>query len=440
MPAERERPPEASPAPTALDQPADGSGWPRRPGSVAEQPAEPVRRKSGRRWFWIFAALLATVAAYFELRPGAKPVSSRPAIPPAAISAEQARAGEMNVYIVALGTVTPVYTVTVFTQVTGRLIGVYYRQGQMVRQGDPLVDIDPRPYQAQVAQAQGTLEHDRSLLAQARTDLERYRAALAGHAIAAQTVDDQAQLVAQYAANVKSDEGTVAYNETQLSYCHIVSPITGRVGLRLVDPGNVVFAGNSATLLVITQMQPITVVFSVSEDDLPAIQTQLRGGHTLRVDAFDRSYTNLLAAGSLGSLNNEIDTTTGTVKFRANFTNANLALFPNQFVNARLLLRTLHKVTLVPSAAVQYNGTSAFVYIVEPNHTVTVQPVTVLNSNERDTAITGVNPGVTVATSGFDRLENGVTVLLRNAAPPHRKTPGPGSRAIGKTFPGKGGK
>jgi multidrug efflux system membrane fusion protein len=381
-------------------------------------------------------AALAAWALYSEFRPKGGP--AHPAVvPPAAITVGRSRSGDMNVYIQALGTVTPVYTISVFSQVTGRLLYVQYQQGQMVRQGDPLVDIDPRPYQAQLTQAEGTLQHDYGLLRQASIDLARYRAAFARNAIARQTLEDQEQLEKQYEGTVKADEGAVEFARTQLSYCHIVSPITGRVGLRLVDPGNTVFAGTGSTLVVITQMQPITVVFTVPEDSLPAVESELRKGHTMRVDAFDRSNQDLLATGTLSSLNNEIDTTTGTVKFRADFSNANLALFPNQFVNARLLLKTLHQVTLVPSAALQYNGTDAFVYVVLPDCTVKVQPVKTISSNEHDTAVTGVKPEVDLATSGFDRLENGVHVTFHAPMPenrPARSGPPPGSR----TRPGKG--
>ena len=340
----------------------------------------------------------------------------------------------MNIYIQSLGTVTPVYTVSVFSQVTGRLLHVYYRQGQMVKPGDPLVDIDPEPFQAQLKQAEGTLQHDYGLLRQASIDLARYQAANSRNAIARQTLEDQEQLVKQYEGTVKADQGAVDFIRTQLSYCHIVSPITGRISLRLVDPGNVVFAGTGSTLAVITQMQPITVVFTVAEDNLPKVETELRAGHTMRVDTFDRSNQALLATGTLSALNNEIDTTTGTVKFRADFANANLALFPNQFVNTRLLLKTLRGATLVPSAAVQYNGTNAFVYVVQGSRTVKVQPVTVISSNEHVTAVTGVKQGVDLATSGFDRLENGVLVAVHApTAPAAKKAPRAPSRKSGRT-------
>jgi multidrug efflux system membrane fusion protein len=203
----------------------------------------------------------------------------------------------------------------------------------------------------------------------------------------------------------------------QLEYCHIYAPIAGTVGLRLVDPGNTVFAGSSSTLVVIAQLQPITVVFNVSEDDLPSVQAQLKGGRTLTVDAFDRANAKQIDSGKLTSLDNQIDTTTGTVKFRATFPNKTFSLYPNQFVNARLLLKTLRKVVLAPTAAVQHNGTDAFVYVVQQNNTVSVQQITTLTSNETVTAVQGVNAGTTLATSGFDRLENGTLVTVRGPTP-----------------------
>jgi multidrug efflux system membrane fusion protein len=332
----------------------------------------------------------------------------------AAVTAGQSRMGDANVYVTALGTVTPIYTVTVYSQITGRVMAVHYKEGQLVRKGQRLVEIDPRPYQAMLTQAQGTLERDKGVLAQAKMDLDRYRAAWARNAIPKQQLDDQEQAVVQYEGTVKADQGTVAYDKVQLEYCHIVSPINGRVGLRLVDPGNTVFSGSSSVLVVITQLQPITVVFNVSEDSLPQVQEQLSAGHKLDVDAFDRANEKKIEPGKLSSLDNQIDTTTGTVKFRGEFPNKKLALFPNQFVNARLLVNILHGATLVPSAAVQHNGTAAFVYVINANNTVSVQPVVTLTGDERETAVQGLNPNVKVATSGFDRLEDGATVSVRN--------------------------
>jgi multidrug efflux system membrane fusion protein len=387
------------------------------------------RRPRRRGWFWFFLAAVAILAflVFRSCGRGDQTAKKSAGPPPAAITVGQSKAGDMDMYIEALGTVTPINTVTIYSQITGRVMSVHYREGKMVNEGDALIDIDPRPYQAQLTQAEGTLAHDRGLLAEARIDLQRYQAAFAKNAIAGQQVEDQAQLVVQYEGSVKADEGMVDYDQTQLSYCHIAAPITGRVGLRLVDPGNTVFAGSGSTLVVITQLQPITVVFNVSEDDLPQVQAQLAGGRSLRVAAFDRAGVKQLAAGTLTSLDNEVDTATGTVRFRAEFPNRNTVLFPNQFVNARLLLKTLRRATLVPSAAVQHNGTDAFVYLVKPDGTVEVQAVTPLNSNDDETAVSGLNPGVEVATSGFDRLENGVKVLIRGQGARAQSAPGKGS-------------
>ena len=372
-----------------------------------------------RRWPWVVAALLALLAiiVFYRLHNGASTAAKNGAVAKqpasAAITVGQSKTGNINIYVDALGTVTPVYTVSLYSQITGQVTVVHYTEGQMVKKGDPLIDIDPRPYESTLTQAQGTLEHDQGLLAEAVMDLNRYKAAVDRNAIARQQYEDQQQVVVQDQGTVKADEGTVAYDKVQLSYCHIVSPITGRVGLRLVDPGNTVFAGSGSKLVVITQLQPITVVFNVSEDDLPQVQAQLKGGRTLEVDAYDRAFDKKIEAGKLTSLDNEVDTTTGTVKFRAEFSNQTLSLYPNQFVNAQLLVKTLRNVTLVPSAAVQQNGTNAFVYIVNSNDTVTVQQIKVLATSNEETAVQGVNAGVDVATSGFDRLENGVTVTVR---------------------------
>lgn len=391
--------------------------------------AVPPHSNAGWRGFWvrvrsdrrlaaaaIGVALLLIVLIVLLVRAisSRKPAAQAPS---AAITAAKSRTGSINIYVDALGTVTPTYTVTVYSQITGTVTAVHYQEGQTVRKGDPLIDIDPRPYEATLTQAEGTLERDRGILAQARIDLTIYKAAYARNGIGRQQLLDQEQVVVQDEGTVKADEGTVAYDRVQLAYCHIVAPLSGRVGLRLVDPGNVVFAGSSSTLLVITQLQPITVVFPVSEDDLSEVETQLRRGRVLEVTAFDRTDDHAIESGTLTSVDNLVDTTTGTVRFRAKFANADLALFPNQFVNARLLVDTLSNVTLVPTPAVQHNGSAAFVYVVRPDNTVAVQQVTTPASNEQDTAVQGLAAGVTVATSGFDRLETGVHVTIRPSPP-----------------------
>jgi multidrug efflux system membrane fusion protein len=393
----------------------------------ADEPP-PAGRPRHRWWLWlallVFVVLVGLVVYHFRRIAEKNAAAAKAGRPEAgaSITVARSRVGNINVYVDALGTVTPVGTITLFTQITGQVLDVHYREGQIVHKGDPLIDVDPRPYEALLRQSQGTLDRDKYILAQARMDLERYRTALERNAIARQQFEDQEKIVLQDEGTVKADEAAVAYNLVQLSYCHITAPITGRVGLRLVDPGNTIFAGTGATLVVITSLQPITVVFNVSEDDLDQVRAQLTGGRSMEVDAYDRTFGKKIGAGTLTSLDNQVDTTTGTVKFRAVFLNDNFELYPNQFVNARLLVKTLRGVTLVPSAAVQQNGTNAFVYVVKPNNTVEVQQVKVLTSDETETAVQGLKPGVEVATSGFDRLENGVTVKIRGLRTPQKST------------------
>ena len=412
---------------------------------------ETVVVRGSHTGMWVTLILVVCIAAalvYYFTRPSTPPGGAgggaagggRGQNGPAAITVGQSSTGDIAIYVDALGTVTPVSTVTLYSQISGVVTAVHYKEGQMVSKGDPLVDIDPRPYQATLTQAEGVLLRDQGIMDQAKMDLTRYQTAFSRNAIAKQQVDDQEKAVVQAEGSLRSDQGTVDYDKVQLSYCHIVSPISGRVGLRLVDPGNTVFSGSGSTLVVITQIQPITVVFNVSEDDLPQIQAQLKGRKALDVDAFDRANEHPLEAGKLTSLDNEIDTATGTVKFRANFANKDNVLFPNQFVNARLKVRTLSNATLVPSAAVQHNGTAAFVYIVEPNNTVKVQPITPITSNGTATAVEGVGVGVNLATSGFDRLEDGAPVQVRGGRPgagpagsQENSTMGPGTTGTTET-------
>ena len=398
--------------------------------------------KKSHKGLWItliLVLLLAAFLVYHFTRPSSPASSSaggaggRGQNGPAAITVGQSKTGNINVYVDALGTVTPIATVTLYSQITGRVMAVYYHEGQIVKKGQALVDIDPRPSQATLTQAEGSLEHDEGVLAQARIDLARYQAAYAKNAIAKQQLDDQEQAVVQDEGTVKADQGTVEYDKVQLSYCHIVSPINGRVGLRLVDPGNTVFSGSSSTLAVITQLQPMTVVFSPSEDSIPEIQTALKGNKALEVDAYDRADEKMLEAGKQTAYDNQIDTTTGTVKFRAEFANKDFSLFPNQFVNARLLVRTLVNATLIPTAAVQHNGTAAFVYLVKPGNTVAVQAIDVVTNDDTNTAVTGIGPGVSIATSGFDRLENGAKVLVKQ---PGKKGAQGASGSTGSGAPG----
>ncbi len=332
------------------------------------------------------------------------------------VTVATATKGSIGIYLEAIGTVTPIYTDSITAQVTGVITKVYYREGQMVHKGDPLIDIDDRPYQAQVEQAQGALDRDQNLLAEAQMDLKRYQDAWAKNAIPRQTLEDQEKLVLQDQGTVKNDQGTVQYDQVQVGFCHITSPINGRVGLRLVDPGNLVTANSTTTLLVVTQIQPITVIFTLPEDSLPQVLQQTHGGKTLEVEADDRT-NKLLAKGKLITIDNQIDTVTGTVKLRAQFDNSNGLLFPNQFVNTRLLVNTLENQTLIPSSAIQHNGSTDFVYLIQNNKSV-MRTVKSGISDNGNTAVTGINPGDVVANSSFQKLINGSQVSLSKVAIP----------------------
>jgi membrane fusion protein, multidrug efflux system len=322
-----------------------------------------------------------------------------------------AKKGDIGVYQEAIGTVTPVYTSSVTSQVTGTILSVHYREGQLVRKGAPLIEIDPRPFEAQLAQAQGTLEKDVRLLDQAKMDLERYRAAWARNAIAKQILDDQEKLVLQDEGTVKADQGQVQYDKVQLAYCHITAPFSGRTGLRLIDPGNIVQANGTNPLVVITQEQPITVIFTVAEDSLGQIQGEIRKGSHLPVDAYDRAMQNKIASGKLLTVDNQIDTTTGTVKLRALFDNKNGALFPNQFVNSRLLVQTLKDMTLIPTSTIQHNGQASFVYVIQ-NGTAQMRTVKPGAVDSGMTTVEGVQPGEIVANSSFEKLQPNAKVEL----------------------------
>ena len=334
--------------------------------------------------------------------------------------------GDIGVYLTAIGTVTPVYTASIVSQVTGQVVAVHYREGQLVKKGDPLVEIDPRPYEATLMQAEGTLERDTHLLEQAQMDLARYQAALARNAIAKQQVDDQQKLVLQDQGTVKLDQGTVDYDRVQVGFCHIVSPITGRIGLRLVDPGNVVTSSGGTALAVITQLQPITVVFTISEDSLQQVMAQLHKKQSLEVQALDRAQMKMIAKGKLLTTDNLIDTTTGTIKLRAVYDNKGNSLFPNQFVNTRLLVDTLHDVTLVDSSAIQHNGTQAFVWVIA-NGVAQIRNVTTGTTDNNQTQVTGLNPGEVVADSSFEKLQNGSKVNVVQQLTPGQAAPGQGA-------------
>jgi multidrug efflux system membrane fusion protein len=333
--------------------------------------------------------------------------------------------GNIRVIVNALGTVTPLATVTVQTQISGQLTDVGFTEGQLVNKGAFLAQIDARPYEIAKAQAEGQLAHDQGLLAQARADLKRYQGLVAQNSIALQQADDQAFLVQQYEGTVKLDQAQVDTQALNIAYCHIVSPVTGRIGLRLVDPGNYVQTSSSSSIAVVTQLQPITVIFSVPEDDLPDIMPQYNASTALQVTAFDRANVRQLAIGKVSAVDSQIDTTTGTVKIRSQFDNTDGALFPNQFVNAQLLVGTLTNVVTVPTAAIQRgspNGQQgSYVYVVKSDNSVTVKPIGIGPTDGSMTAVnTGLAAGDQVVIDGADRLREGlhVNVSTLDGKPP----------------------
>jgi multidrug efflux system membrane fusion protein len=343
--------------------------------------------------------------------------------PSVTATAVKAKKGNIGDYLNAIGTVTPFYTSNITAQANGVVTAVHYREGQFVQKGEALIDIDPRAYEATLLQAQGTLDRDTNILAQAQMDLERYRTAWAGNAINKQLLDDQEKIVLQDQGTVKNDQGTVNYDQVQLSYCHITAPISGRVGLRLIDPGNVVQASGTTILVVITQVQPTTVIFTLAEDSMAKVQARMKKMHTLPVEAWDRDQKTKIASGKLLTIDNQIDTTTGTVKARAQFDNKDGALFPNQFVNTRLLVNMLNGVVLVPDGAVQHNGQDAFVFVIA-NGTANVRNIKAGVSDGGMTAVQGVNPGELVATSSFEKLQAGSKVVLARQAAAANPTEG----------------
>ncbi len=343
---------------------------------------------------------------------------------PVTATTATAQKGNIGVYLDEIGTVTPIYTDSITSEVTGLVSQVHYKEGQLVHKGDPLIEIDARPFDAQLLQAEGTLERDTYVLEQATMDLQRYRDAWAKNGIPKQTLDDQEKIVLQDQGTVKLDNGTVQYDKVQVAFCHITAPISGRVGLRLVDPGNVVPSNGTNPLVVITEVQPITVVFTIAEDDLSQVQAQTRHGQKLSVQAFDRSQQTKIATGKLLTFDNQIDTTTGTLKMRAIFDNKDDALFPNQFVNIKLLVKTLDGVTLIPTSAIQHNGQTAFVYLIQ-NGTAQIRNIKTGVTDGGNTAVQGINPGDVVANSSFEKLQNNSKIVVSKTPIPASTNEGP---------------
>jgi multidrug efflux system membrane fusion protein len=377
----------------------------------------PPKRSSGVRILvWVVILLLFALLFWWVVHhrqaPAATGGGRRAAMGgTVTLNAVTAKTGSIGVYLDAIGTVTPVYTTTLVSQVTGIITQVRYREGQLVHRGEPLIQIDPRQYQANVTTAQGALERDTNLLAQAEMDLKRYQDAWARNAIPKQTLDDQEKIVLQDRGTVKSDQGTLAFDQVQLAYTNITSPINGRVGLRLVDPGNLATASSATPLAVVAQIQPITVVFTIPEDNVLQLQQQMRRNPALPVDALDRTNESQIASGKLEATDNQIDTTTGTLKLRALFDNKDSSLFPNQFVNAHLLLNTLQNVILIPSSTIQHNGDTAYVFLIQDNvaHIHNIKPGV---SEGSKTEVQGLNAGDVIADSSFEKLQDGSKVTI----------------------------
>ena len=418
---EQQKHPETSRPPAPAQQPSAGTS----------QPGSGGKRHRGRTIGLIVAALVVAGIVVWRWHPwGGAPAGGAGAqsegggrhgrggagafaSQPQPVHVATATQGDMPVVLTALGTVTPLATVTVQTQLSGTLQTVAFQEGQMVKKDDLLAQIDPRPYQISLENAQGALARDQALLQTARLDLKRYQTLLAQDSIASQQVDTQASLVQQYIGTVKSDQANIDTYKLDLIYAHITAPVAGRVGLRQVDPGNYVTPSLTNGLVVITQLQPISVIFTVSEDSLPQIMKQVQAGARLSVTAYDRSNTTSLATGALETLDNQIDTTTGTLKLRAMFNNPDNLLFPNQFVNARLLVDTIHDAVIVPTSAVLNGSMGQFVYVVQPDSTVTVRQVKIGPvDGERTSIASGLQAGERIVIDGSDRLKEGAKITI----------------------------
>ena len=399
---------------------------PAQPGGVV---SHRPRRSWGRRLIWLLlvVAIIAAAVWYFP-RPQTQPKEGGrgQAGAPVPVGVSPVEKGDMPVTLSQLGTVTPLATVTVKTQLSGYLVQVAFQEGQMVTKGDFLAQIDPRPYQVALEQAQAQLAKDQALLKNAQVDLQRYNTLVAQNSVATQTRDTQVSLVAQDEATVKADQAQIDAQKLNLTYCRIVSPVTGRVGLRQVDAGNYVQNSDPNGIVVVTQLQPISVIFTLPEDNLPQVFKRWHAGAVLPVTAYDRTGATELEKGTLNTIDNQIDTTTGTVKLRAMFNNEQWVLFPNQFVNIQLTVDTMHDVDIVPSAAIQRGAPGTFVYVVKPEKIVAVQKVKLGPSDgQRIAILSGLEPGESVVTDGADRLRDGAKVTLAPAEPAASAAAGP---------------
>jgi multidrug efflux system membrane fusion protein len=373
-----------------------------------------------RRWVYVGVLIILVILIWGAVRAARKPEMPGAGAPggrqrggqPQPVVAATAHKGDIDVFFTGLGSVTPLSTVTVRSRVDGQLMSVRFREGQVVRKGELLAEIDDRPFRVQLTQAEGQLAKDQAALNNARLDLERYETLIKRNAVAQQVLATQQAQVAVDEGAVKADQGAIDAAKLNITYSHIEAPIAGKVGLRLVDPGNIVHVSDANGMLVITQVQPISVIFTIPEDQLDAVLKKSAGGNPLKVDAFDRTLTQKIASGRLTTVDNQIDPTTGTLKLRATFDNRDSALFPNEFVNARLLLEHKTGVVLVPNAAIQRNGQRTFVYLVKPDKTVTIRNVTVGTTQGDQTEVSqGLNEGDMVVTTGVDKLLEGSKVI-----------------------------
>ncbi|MGA9008118.1 MAG: efflux RND transporter periplasmic adaptor subunit [Xanthobacteraceae bacterium] len=380
---------------------------------------DPIVKTTSRSTFRIglgLVAILLAVGVYETVHWLRAPVASGGRNAPGGlqtVGAATVALGNIRVIVNALGTVTPLATVTVQSQINGYLTQVAFTEGQMVQKGDFLAQVDQRPYEILKEQYEGQLAHDQGLLAQAQLDLKRYQTLAAQNSIARQQAEDQVFIVQQYEGSVKQDQGLVDAQALNIAYCHIISPVTGRVGLRLVDPGNYVQTTSTTGIAVVAQLQPITVIFTLPEDDLPEVMPQFNAGTALTVTAYDRANLRQLAVGKVSAIDNQVDTTTGTVKIRAQFDNANNALFPNQFVNARLLIKTLDNAVTVPTSAILRGSPGAYVYVINADSTVSVRKITTSAVDGSITAVTsGLSAGERVVIDGTDRLRDGLKIVV----------------------------
>jgi membrane fusion protein, multidrug efflux system len=403
---------------------------PEPPAPLPQFETKPPRRSRLVRWLVALALAVACIFGWeqFQKYESTGEKSNAGGAPPQTIRDAAVTSGDMPIVINALGTVTPLATVTVRTEVNGQLQQIGFQEGQMVKAGDFLAQVDPRPFEATLAQYKAQLAKDTALFNQAQSDLQRYQTLSKQDSIAMQQVADQEFLVKQDQAAMASDRAQMDAANLNITYAHIVSPVTGRVGLRQVDQGNYVQTTDANGIVVVTELEPISVVFAVPEDNLPQIFARLNAGASLAVTAFDRANVKQLAAGVLGAVDNQIDTTTGTVKIRATFDNKDDSLFPQQFVNVRLLVDTMSNATLAPNAAIQQGAQGAFVYVVNGDDTVSVRQVKTGPANSENTAIiSGLKVGENVVIDGVDRLRDGAKVLVRNASGPASANQGGGA-------------